>query len=80
MNTNEVLAELKLRQTRTDIQVMDTAAATIIRLQAECQRKGKLLADIFNHPDVSLPDELNRRVDRLLTFGAQEAKAIEAQP
>lgn len=69
---SEVLAELQLRRTRTDAQVMDSAAAAIIRLQNDAQRKGKLLAEIFNHPDVQLPEELNRRVDRLLTFGAIE--------
>lgn len=64
-----LLDEMHQRRVRTDAHVMDSAAAAIIRLQDECKRKGQLLADIFNHPDVELPPELNRRVDRMLTFG-----------
>lgn len=62
----ERIAEYK---THTPEMLLNAALEEIRNLRSQVRSRGKLLADIFNHPDVDLPMELHQRVDRVLMFG-----------
>lgn len=75
-STDSLLKDLRLRRERSDARVMAECEVVITRLQADIRHRGRLLADIFNHPDLDLPPELERRLGRLLMFGADTELSV----